>query len=391
MREVYLIGIGQTAVSKSGGVRGRYLAADAIEQAIYHAGIDPADIGMLVVGNMMSGILAQQQQLGALCADVAGLRGIEAATVEAACGSGAAAARWGYMAVAGGFHDLVLVSGMERMTHAPRDTTTAALATAADWELEGCAGASFVSLNAKLMALYMDTYGVAARDFAHFAINAHTNALHNPHAFLHKPLDMETYLNARMLVDPVRLFDAPPICDGAAAILLASAAVARTAPRAGGLPLVQVRASVIGTDSLALARRTHKLTLAGAAISSHKAYQQAGVGPQDIDFFELHDAYTIITALSLEAAGFAQPGEGVHFGKDGAIALDGTLPISTMGGLKARGHPVGATGVYQLVEAYQQLTGTAGANQIKDPKMALVQNIGGTGATVVSHILMREA
>jgi acetyl-CoA C-acetyltransferase len=161
--------------------------------------------------------------------------------------------------------------------------------------------------------------------------------------------------------------------------------------RGGGLPLVHVCASAIGTDSLALARRHNALQLAGAAISAHKAYQQAGVGPQEMDIFELHDAYTIITALSLEAAGFAKPGEGVHFGKDGAIALDGPLPISTMGGLKARGHPVGATGVYQLVETYLQLTGTAGANQVKDPRMALVQNIGGTGATVVSHILRRVA
>jgi acetyl-CoA C-acetyltransferase len=393
MRDVYLIGIGQTAVSKNGGVRGRYLVADAIAQAISHAGIDPADIGMLVVGNMMSGILAQQQQLGALCADVAGLRGIEAATVEAACGSGAAAARWGYMAVAGGFYDIVLVGGLERMTHAPRDHTTAALATAADWELEGCYGESFVSLNAKLMTHYMETYGVASKDFAHFAINAHKNALHNPNAFLHKPIDMETYLNSRVIVDPVKLLDAPPICDGAAAILLASEAVAHTANRAGGLPLVRVCASAIGTDSLAIAGRKNTLTLEGAALSSQRAYQQAGIGPNDIDIFELHDAYTIITALSLEAAGFAKPGEGVHFGKDGAIALDGTLPISTMGGggLKARGHPVGATGVYQLVETYLQLTGTAGANQIKDPTIALIQNIGGTGATVVSHILAREA
>ena len=390
MRAVYVIGIGQTAVSKNGGVRGRYLAADAMAQAIGQAGIDPAAIGMLVVGNMMSGILAQQQQLGALFADVAGLRGIEAATVEAACGSGAAAARWGYMAVAGAFHDIVLVGGMERMTHVPRDRTTAALATAADWELEGCSGASFVSLNAQLMALYMATYSVTSKDFAHFAMNAHTNAWHNPHAFLRKPLDLETYLNSRMLVDPVKLFDAPPICDGAAAILLASESVARATQRSNGLPLVQVCASAIGTDSLALAGRQDTLTLAGSALSAHKAYQQAGVGPQDMNIFELHDAYTIITALSLEAAGFAKPGEGVHFGKDGAIALDGKLPISTMGGLKARGHPVGATGVYQLVETYLQLTGTAGANQIKDLKMALIQNIGGTGATVVSHILRRE-
>src|SRR5439155_926999 len=256
---------------------------------------------------------------------------------------------------------------------APRAHTTAALATAADWELEGCYGASFVSLNARLMTHYMATYGVASKDFAHFAINAHTNALHNPHAFLHKPIDMETYLTSRVLVDPVKLFDAPPICDGAAAILLASAAVARTAKRAGGLPLVRVCASAIGTDSLAIAGRKNTLTLDGAALSSHRAYQQAGIGPNDIDIFELHDAYTIITALSLEAAGFAKPGEGVHFGKDGAIALDGPLPISTMGGLKARGHPVGATGVYQLVETYLQLTGTAEANQVKDPRMALAQ------------------
>jgi len=295
------------------------------------------------------------------------------------------------MAVAGGFHDIVLVGGLERMSHVSRDHTTAALATAADWELEGCSGASFVSLNARLMALYMATYGVAAQDFAHFAITAHQNALSNPNAFLHKPLDMATYLNSRVLVDPVKLFDAPPICDGAAALILASEAVARSATRGGGLPLVQVCASAIGTDSLAIARRHHQLTLDGAAISSHKAYQQAGVGPQDIDIFELHDAYTIITALSLEAAGFAKPGEGVHFGKQGEIALDGTLPISTMGGLKARGHPVGATGVYQLVETYLQLTGTAAANQVKDPRLALVQNIDGTGATVVSHILKRAA
>jgi acetyl-CoA C-acetyltransferase len=192
---------------------------------------------------------------------------------------------------------------------------------------------------------------------------------------------MATYLNSRVLVDPVKLFDAPPMCDGAAAIILASEVVARSATRGGGLPLVQVCASAIGTDSLAIARRHQKLTLDGVAM----------VGPQDIDIFELHDAYTIITALSLEAAGFAKPGEGVHFGKQGEIALDGTLPILTMGGLKARGHPVGATGVYQLVETYLQLTGTAGANRVKAPSMALVQNIRGAGATVVSHILKRAA
>ncbi|MCZ6831930.1 MAG: beta-ketoacyl synthase N-terminal-like domain-containing protein [Gammaproteobacteria bacterium] len=387
MRDVYLIGIGQTKTTKNAGIRGRYLAADAIEQALESAGLERDRISMLVTGNMMSGMLTQQQQLGALIADVVGLRGIEAATVESACSSGAAAARWAFMGVAGGFHDAAIVCGIERMTHAGREDITAALATAADWELEGCKGESFISLNAKLMKLYMEAYGVTAADFAHFAITAHDNGYTNPNAFLQKQIDFDTYMNSRMLVDPVKLFDAPPVCDGAAAVILACEDVARAAARSG-LPLIKVAGSAIGTDSLALAERVDQLQLSGVALSTKRAFAQAGVSKDDIDLFELHDAYTIITSLSLEAAGFAEKGRGVHFGKDGEIALDGKLPISTMGGLKSRGHPVGATGVYQLAETYMQLTGTAGANQVPGAEVALIQNIGGTGATVISHVLM---
>ncbi len=195
-------------------------------------------------------------------------------------------------------------------------------------------------------------------------------------------------MNSRMLSDPVKLFDAPPVCDGAAAVIMANEEVARSAARSG-LPLIKISGSAIGTDSLALDARTDKLKLSGVEISTGRAMDQAGVKHADIDIFELHDAYTIISSLSLEAAGFAERGKGVHFGKDGEIALNGKLPISTMGGLKSRGHPVGATGVYQLVETYMQLTNTAGENQVPDPEIALVQNIGGTGATVVSHILQR--
>ncbi len=390
MRDVYLIGIGQTKITKNAGIRGRYLAKQAIDQAIQHAGIDRKQISMLVMGNMMSGMLARQQQLGALTADVVGLRGIEAATVEAACGSGAAAARWGFMSVAGGFHDVAVVCGSERMTHANLADTTAALATAADWELEGYKGESFISLNARLMKLYMEAYGVTAKDFGHFAIAAHDNGLNNPNGFLQKKIDMDCYLNSRMLVDPVKLLDAPPVCDGAAAVILATEEVARVAHR-NGLPLIRVAGSAIGTDSLALDGRRAILELDGVAISTRKALAQAGIQNEDVDIFELHDAYTIITTLSLEAAGFAEKGKGVHFGKEGEITPRGKLPISTMGGLKSRGHPVGATGVYQLVETYMQLTGTAGANQVPDPEFALVQNIGGTGASVVSHILQRCA
>jgi len=294
------------------------------------------------------------------------------------------------MSVAGGFHDVALVCGSERMTHANLEDTTAALATAADWELEGYKGESFISLNARLMKRYMEAYGVTAKDFGHFAISAHDNGLNNPMGFLHKKIDMQTYLNSRMLVDPVKLLDAPPVCDGAAAVILATEEIARAAQR-NGLPMIKVAGSAIGTDSLALDARRAILELEGAAISTRRVLEQAGVKNEDIDIFELHDAYTIITALSLEAAGFAEKGKGVHFGKNGEITPTGDLPISTMGGLKSRGHPVGATGVYQLVETYLQLTGTAGKNQVPDPEFALVQNIGGTGATVVSHILQRCA
>lgn len=390
MRDVYLIGVGQTKMTKNAGIRGRYMAKEAIDKAIENAGIDRNLISMLVVGNMTGGRLTRQQQLGALYADVVGLRGIEAATCEAACGSGAAAARWGVMSVGGGFHDAVVICGIERMTQATNEEVTAALATAADYELEGINGESFISLNARLMKRYMATYGVTAKDFGHFAITAHDHGLTNPNGFLHKKIDMETYLNSKMLVDPVKLLDAPPICDGSAALVLATEEVARAAHR-NGLPMIKVAGSAIGTDSLALDSRHDMMVLDGAAISTRRALEQAGITNADIDIFELHDAYTIITALSLEAAGFAEKGKGVHFGKDGEITRTGKLPISTFGGLKSRGHPVGATGVYQLVETYMQLTGTAGENQVPDPEFALVQNIGGTGATVVSHILQRCA
>ncbi|MEO1245810.1 MAG: thiolase domain-containing protein [Pseudomonadota bacterium] len=389
MKKVFIVGIGQTPVSKGRDQRGRYMARDAIQAALADSTVDPSDVSALFVGNMMAGILGHQQQLGPLYADAAGLRGIESMTLEAACGSGAAAARVGYAAVAGGLHDLVVVCGMERMTQAPREDITLALATAADWELEGVRGESFISLNARLMALYMEEYGTRPEQFAPFAIAAHSNAMHNPNALLKKPLDLDKYLESRVLVPPVRIMDAPPTCDGAAALVLAGEDVVKALGEHAAQP-IEIVASAVGTDSLAIDRRTDKLKLAGAEISSNKAYRQAGVGPADIDLFELHDAYTIITTLSLEAAGFAKPGEGTRLGEEGVTAIDGKLPIATMGGLKARGHPVGATGVYQLVETVQQLTGRAGENQIENAETAMVQNIGGTGATVVTHILRAQ-
>ena len=379
MKDVYIIGCGQTPVTKGRGEHAHQLARDAIRLAIADAELEPGAISALYVGNMMAGILGNQQQLAALCAEVSGLQGVEAFTLEASCGSGAAAVRVGVMAIAGGFHDVVAICGVEQMTHASREAVTQGLSTAADWELEGSQGESFISLNAALMARYMQKHNWQSADFAAFSITAHNNAINNPNALLQKPLDLPGYLDSKVLVSPLRLMDAPPICDGAAAIILANKNGARARTR--------ILASAVATDSLAVERRRDQLKLSAAELSSHRAYEQAGLRPEHIDLFELHDAFTVITALSLEAAGFARPGEAAALGREGAYTLEGRLPIATMGGSKARGHPVGATGVYQIVEAVQQLTGSAHKNQISNPEIAMTQNIGGTGATVVTHIL----
>jgi acetyl-CoA C-acetyltransferase len=366
----------------------RELGARAVRDAIHNSGLEPPTA--LYVGNMLSGMLSDQQQLGALIATSAGLHGIEAATVEAACGSGAAAARWGVMAIASGLHDVVAVCGVERMTHAPKELTTHALATASDYAKEGSRGETFVSLNARLMEAYMHDHKVDADAFAPFAVNAHRNAARNPHALFKKQVDEQAYRDARQVQGPLKLFDVSPICDGSAAIVLVSERVAKEVARAGN-PLVRIRASAAATDSLGLDDRKRLLHLSAVEASAKRAYAAASVGPDDIDLYELHDAYTVMSALMLEAAGFAQEGRGYTLGLEGEIRVEGRIPITTMGGLKGRGHPVGASGVYQIVEAYSQLTGQAGENQVKNARLAMTQNMGGTGATVVTHILERAA
>ncbi len=364
----------------------REMSATAVTNALKDANVET--VGALYIGNMISGRLCSQNQLGAFTAMAAGLRGIEAVSVEAACGSGAAAARWGFMAVSGGFHDSVVVAGIEMMTHMSREETTTALATASDWEAEGALGETFVSLNSKIMSAYMAKYGISGDAFGGFPITAHENACGNPNALFHKRIDNEAYLKSAHINGPLRLFDASPICNGSAALVLGNRKMALAAQRAGK-PVVQITASAMGTDSLGLRERHDQLVLEGMRRSVQAAYTQAGVGPDDIDLFELHDAYSIMATLSVEMAGFAEPGKGTWLARDGDIRRDGRIPICTMGGLKARGHPVGASGIYQMVEAYHQLAERAGENQIANARIAMAQNIGGTGATVVTHILER--
>jgi acetyl-CoA C-acetyltransferase len=384
MRDVMIVGIGQTPVAEHWDKSLRHLAADAVLGAMRDAGIERADA--LYVGNMLSGEIAGQEHLGALVADFCGLRGIEAFKVEAACASGAAAVRMGYMAVAGGLANVVIAMGIEKMTDETGAAVTSGLALAADGDYELPHGLSFVAINALLMRRYMYEYKVPREDFGHFAVIAHQNAINNPNARFHVPLTLERFASSPMIADPVGLMDSSPIADGAAAIVMCAADFVPHS-RNGGSPVVRVSASAAATDCLSLHDRRNLLALEAVEHSAGKAYAQAGVGPEDIDFFEYHDAFTIMAALSLEGCGFAAPGTGTHLAREGALALDGRLPVATMGGLKGRGHPVGATGVYQIVEAVQQLRGQAGANQLSRARVGMTQNIGGSGATVVTHIL----
>ncbi len=383
MRDVAIIGVGQTKVGEHWDISLRHLALEAVQAGLADAGVRQADA--LYVGNMLSGELTGQEHLGALVADFAGLRGIEAFRIEAACGSGAAALRMGYVAVAGELADIVVVVGVEKMTDALGPDTTAALALATDGDYEAAQGASFVAINALLMRRYMHEHGYVHQDFAPFAVNAHRNGANNPYAMFRFPVTVERFVRARMICDPINLLDSSPICDGAAAVVLAPA----DAGRALSAAPIRIVGSAVGTDTVAVHDRRDPLVLDGAILSTRRAYEQAGVGPEDIDLFELHDAFSIMAALSLEAAGFADRGQGLRLALEGKIGIEGRVPVATMGGLKARGHPVGGTGVYQVVEVVQQLRGLAGANQVENARLGMAQNIGGSGATVVTHILER--
>ncbi len=381
MREVSIIGIGQAPIGEHWGKSLKELAYEAIRNAVTDSKVEKIDA--LYIGNMIAQSVTGQSQLGALIADFCGYTGIEAYAIEAACASGGAALRSGIMAVASGALDVVVVCGVEKMTDALSDQVTGALATAADSEYEVDQGANFVAINALLMQRYQHEYHVPHDAFAAFSINSHQNAVHNPNAMFRFPITKERYLTAPMIAPPINIMDSSPICDGAAALVLCPTEQAR---RFTSRP-VRVIASSSATDSLALHDRFDVLHPRAVELSAQRAYSQSGLGPQDVDVFELHDAFSIMAVLSLEGSGFAAPGEGFRLGLEGEIAPDRRVPISTRGGLKARGHPVGATGIYQVADVITQLRGEAGAAQVPEPRYGMAQNIGGSGATVVTHIL----
>lgn len=385
MRQVAILGIGQTKVDEHWDKSLKELGGEACFAAIQDAGMDKVDA--LFVGNMLSPLVSGQNQLGTFFADWIGLWGREAVKVEAACGSGAAAFRAGVMAVASGEIESALVVGVEKMTDKAGHDVTAALATAADADYEVEQGVSFVGINALVMRRYMHEFGWKHADFAPFSINAHANAMHNPNARLHMEITLDQFEKSSMVATPINLLDASPIGDGAAAAIVVPAEKVTSVPRR---PRIVLSGSGAATDTIAVHSRKDPLFLAAAHASAKRAYDMAGLTLQDIDLFELHDAFSIMSALSLEACGFAERGQGPRLGLENEIGPEGRLPVCTRGGLKARGHPVGATGMYQIVEVVQQLRGECAETQVEGAKIGMAQNIGGSGATVLTHILKVE-
>ena len=382
MRQVAIIGLGQTPVREHWEKGIRELAANAVLDALEDAGLHRVEA--LYVGNMLSGLLAGQENLGALIAETAGMAGIEAIKVEAACGSAAASFRQALLAVASGAVDSAVAVGVEKLTEMSGTATTAGLATAADSDYEASMGLSFVAINALLMQRYMYEFGYSKADFAPFAVNAHDNAKYNINAMFRYSVSMEQYTNAKVICDPINLLDSSPIADGAAAVVVVPL------EHVGKYPgqAVLIEACEIGTDTISLDNRENPLQLKGVQRSAQKALKTSGKSHKDINIFEAHDAFSIMSALSLEASGFVEFGHGLKWAAKMNIGPGGDLPMSTFGGLKGRGHPVGATGLYQIVEGATQIRGTAPSEiQVPDARCAMMQNIGGSGANVTTTIL----
>ena len=384
MTDIVIAGIGQTQVGEHWDIGLRDLAYAAIHDAVQDAGgLKPQS---LFVGNMLAPNLSNQAHLGVLIADFAGLLGIEAVTLEAAGASGGAALRQGYLAVKSGLVDVALVVGVEKFTDKVGSGVDAALATQGDSDFEAVQGMTPTAQAALLMKRYIHEYDVPADGFAGFALTAHTNGAGNKNAMFQKAIKPETYAKAGMVSDPINMFDMAPNADGAAALVLTRRDLL---PSEFPNPLVKIAGSGASSDTLALHDRKDMLYFDTAQISAGKAMKQAGVILDEVDLFEYHDVFSIYAALQLEAIGFAIKGKGWKLAADNEIGMKGRIPSATMGGMKARGYPGGAAGVYQAVEAVTQLRGQAEANQVADAKTALIQSLGGPASTAVSHILQK--
>jgi acetyl-CoA C-acetyltransferase len=378
MRDVAIIGVGQIKVSENWETSLRDLAYQSIKKAVKDAEVDHVDA--LYVGNMLGGELSGQEHLGALISDYCGFNGIEAVRVESASASGAAALRQGFISVASETSDVVVVCGVEQVTDVLQDKVDFGLSLSVDSEYELASGISLTALFALLTKRYLHEGCGTHEDLAQFSINAHKNGVANEYAMFRREMKPETILKSPLVADPIRALECSPVGDGSASVVLAPL------DDVEGDGAVKITGSAVATDTLGLDNRKDPLVLTSVRESTQKALKMASKTLKDIDFYELHDLFPIVSALSLEASGFARKGEGALLAREGEIFLDGKIPVTTMGGCKARGNPLGACGIYQAAEAVQQLKKQAGTNQI-ECDVGMIQCIGGTAATAITHIL----
>jgi acetyl-CoA C-acetyltransferase len=384
MRKVAVIGVGCTTFGEKWETSFRNLFVDAGACALEDAGLSGDQIDELFVGNMSAGRFVEQEHIGALIADYSGLatNHIPSTRVEAACASGGLAFRQAVTTVASGTADIVVAAGVEKMTDVGTGVSVDALTGAADREWEGFVGATFPGLYAMIATKYMNRYGLTREQLAQVAVKNHYNGARNPNAQFQNEITLDTVLNSSLVADPLRLFDCSPITDGAAAVIVAPLERAREFT---DTPIV-VLGSGQASDTISLHDRRDICTLDATMVAGERAFRAARLKRTDIAMLEVHDCFTIAELCAIEDLGFCRKGEAGILTEQGFTALDGNLPVNPSGGLKACGHPVGATGVKQVYEIVKQLRGEAGRRQVEG-EIGMTQNVGGTGATVVCHIL----
>ncbi|MFH0973432.1 MAG: thiolase domain-containing protein [Candidatus Micrarchaeota archaeon] len=386
MRKVSIIGIGLTKFGEHWEKSFRELAVEAGARALADARLEGGKIQALFGASMSSGRLIGQEHVGALLVDQLGLTPIPAIRCEAACASGGVALRAGWFAVASGAYDIVAVGGIEKMTDASTEDVATALGGAGDQEWELFNGATFPSIYALMARRHMHDYGTTEEQMAAVAIKNHSNAAKNPFAQYQKEITLEQALNAPMVSSPLKLFDCSPITDGAAVAILAAHEVANIYCEQP----IEIAASSQASDTLALASRASLTEMRATKIAAKDAFKQAGLEPKNIDLAEVHDCFTIGEIMAIEDLGFFEKGQGGPATEQGRTALGAEISVNTSGGLKGKGHPVGATGIAQVCELVAQLRGQAGARQLHGAEVGLAHNVGGSGGTAVVHILKKS-
>jgi len=383
MRQVCVVGVGMSKWGEVWRKSLRGLFVDAAMNAIKGSGVDHLD--SLYVGCMASGPFVSQEHIGALMADYLGMPGLPAMRVESACASGGMAFRSAFIEVASGVSDIVMASGVEKMTDCSGDDATAALAMAADQEYEVFNGATFPGLYALMATAHMAKYGTTREMLSTIAVKNHKNGAKNPVAQYPFEITIEGVEKSVMVADPLHILDCSPITDGAAAVIVTTEEIAKKL----GKPYIKVLGSGLATDTMQLAQRADITTIKASTLAAASAFKMAGKTIKDINIAEVHDCFTIAELIILESIGVYEPGKAGPAILAGETALDGKFPVNTSGGLKSKGHPVGATGVAQIVEIYKQLTGQAenGRQAPGSPKLGMTQNMGGSGASSVVHIL----